>query len=400
MLGWILPILQTVMSVVLIRLLIMLNVLPTNYLILLIAFLTMLAVFTFLTQISGKYAKAGRVFAIMTASVLIIGCFQLFRIERMFSKISNADMKIETEINANIVTDTVTETEAEHKLEEVTSSNDSVNKILTNDTFIVYISGIDTNGSLSETSRSDLNIIASVNTNTKQILLTTTPRDYYVILPVSGGQMDKLTHAGIYGVDVSMETLENLYDISIDYYVRVNFRMLVDLVDAVGGITVNSEYAFNSGKYSFSKGDNQLSGREALVFVSERYAFTNGDIQRGENQMQVIKSLIDKVSSISIIKNAGEIIDAISENFETNMTGDEIASLLKMQMNDGASWDIVMNKVKGTDDLRTTYSAGNQELYVMIPDQQSVCEAKEMMQKILDANDNRQSIHNFDIENE
>lgn len=385
--GIILVVLQTVLTLIFLGLIIVLNIIPAKYLVPLSILLTVFVGFTFFTQLSGKCFKSGKIFAILIGFILILGVVYLFKIDRMFSEISNVDVKIETE----------NETETESESEAVLIDSD---KKLTKDVFAVYISGIDTYGSISTTSRSDVNIIATVNTNTKQILLTSTPRDCYVMLPVKDGQMDKLTHAGIYGVDVSIGALENLYDISIDYYIRINFTTLIDMVDALGGITVYSEFAFNTEEYSFSKGENQLSGKEALTFARERYAFANGDKQRGENQMQVIKAMINKAMIPAIIQNAGYIIDTISKNIETNMDTSEITNLINMQMNDGAYWNIFMGSVEGTDDLRITYSGGSQKLYVMIPDQDSVCEAKKMMHQVMEMNKCRHSYHAFDIKKE
>lgn len=261
----------------------------------------------------------------------------------------------------------------------------TTDKVVTKDSFTVYISGIDTYGSISSTSRSDVNIIATINPKTRQILLTTTPRDYYVSLPIAGGAKDKLTHAGIYGVDASIETLESLYDINIDYYARVNFTTLIGMVDALGGITVNSEYDFTSiWGYSYVKGENQLNGEEALSFSRERQAFANGDNQRGINQTLVLKAMINKAISPTIITSYSGIVSSISESFETNMTASEISSLVKMQMDDMASWNIVSSAVTGTGDSRTTYSTGSQYLYVMIPDLATIETAKAMIQKVID----------------
>ena len=259
------------------------------------------------------------------------------------------------------------------------------NKEVTEEPFTVYISGIDTYGSISSTSRSDVNIIATVNPETKQVLLTSTPRDYYVELPVSNGQKDKLTHAGIYGVDVSMGALEDIYDMDIDYYVRVNFTGFVDIIDSLGGITVDSDYTFTSiWGPSFQAGENKINGEEALAFSRERYAFADGDNQRGKNQMKVIMAIIDKAASPAIITNYTSVLDSASGSFETNMSSDEISKLVKMQMSDMASWDIVTNSVTGTGANKAAYSSGSQLLYVMIPDEASIAEAKDKMQQVMD----------------
>lgn len=259
-------------------------------------------------------------------------------------------------------------------------------KEITDEAFTVYISGIDTYGSISKTSRSDVNIIASVNPVTRQILLTNTPRDYYIPCSFADGGMDKLTHAGLYGVDASIKTLEDYYDIDIDYYLRVNFSSLVGIVDSLGGVTVNSDYAFEASGYSFKAGENELDGDKALAFSRERYAFSSGDNQRGINQMLVIKAMLKKAMSPVILINYGKIMDNISGSFETNMSADEISGLIKMQLNDMAEWNIVTNAVTGSDSSQTTYTSGSQEIYVMIPDKVSVSSAKTKMQQVINGN--------------
>ena len=250
--------------------------------------------------------------------------------------------------------------------------------------FNVYISGIDVSGPITTNSRSDVNIIMTVNPNTKKILLTTTPRDYYVTLPgVSGEARDKLTHAGIYGVDVSMNTLENLYGIDITYYARVNFTSLVTIVDALGGVDVNSEYAFEAGGYQFQQGVNTLNGDQALAFSRERYSFTEGDNQRGKNQEAVLTAILQKAMSPTILTNANQIIASVSDSVETNMTQDDMAKFINMQLSDGASWTIESQAATGTGDNQSCFSSGSQLLYVMWPDEAVVSSLSGRMQQIL-----------------
>ena len=250
--------------------------------------------------------------------------------------------------------------------------------------FNVYISGIDVYGSISKSSRSDVNIIMTVNPDTKEILLTTTPRDFYVEIPgISGGSKDKLTHAGIYGVDASMRTLENLYGIDISYYAKVNFTSLVTIVDALGGVDVESEYAFSAGGYSFSEGTNHLNGEQALAFSRERKSFSSGDRQRGKNQEAVIEAIIEKAMSPAILKSANEIIASVSDCVETNMTRDEMAEFINMQLDDPAVWSVESQAADGTGSSASCYSSGSQKLYVMIPDETIVAECSQKMQDIL-----------------
>lgn len=253
--------------------------------------------------------------------------------------------------------------------------------------FNVYISGIDVDGPIATNSRSDVNIIMTVNPNTKKILLTTTPRDYYVQIPdISGEQRDKLTHAGIYGVDASMRTLEQLYGIDISYYARVNFSSLVKIVDTLGGVDVDSDFEFTAGGYQFKKGMNHLDGKQALVFSRERYSFEDGDNQRGKDQEKVLTAILNKAMSPAILSNASALIADVSDSVQTNMTQEEMAKFIKMQLNDGASWTIESQAASGTGDTQACYSSGDQPLYVMWPDEAVVQSISAKMNEILNGN--------------
>ncbi|MCB6202629.1 LCP family protein [Extibacter muris] len=249
--------------------------------------------------------------------------------------------------------------------------------------FNIYISGIDVSGPITTNSRSDVNIIMTVNPKTKKILLTTTPRDYFVQIPgVSGEQRDKLTHAGIYGVDVSMNTLEQLYGIDISYYARVNFTSLITIVDALGGIDVHSDYDFKALGFSFKKGINHLNGEESLAFSRERYSFESGDNQRGKNQEAVLTAILQKAMSPAILTSANEILRNISDCVETNMTQDEMSRLINMQLSSGTAWTIESAAAAGQGDNQACYSSGSQLLYVMWPDEDSVRQIAEKMKNV------------------
>lgn len=250
--------------------------------------------------------------------------------------------------------------------------------------FNVYISGIDVAGDISTNSRSDVNIIMTVNPVTHHILLTTTPRDYYVQIPgVSGEQKDKLTHAGIYGVDVSMETLEELYNIDISYYARVNFTSLIKIVDALGGVNVYSEYAFSAGGTDFVHGTNHMNGEQALAFSRERYSLEGGDNQRGKNQEAVLKAILEKAMSPAILTSANQIIASVADSVETNMTQEEMAKLINMQLESGSGWYIETAAATGTGDSQACYSSGSQLLYVMQPDMASVQSLQSKMRSVM-----------------
>ena len=277
----------------------------------------------------------------------------------------------------------------------VTIEDDGSTVDVTSEPFVVYLSGIDTRTNyLPARSLSDVNIILAVNPETKKILMVHIPRDYYVQIHGTTGLKDKLTHAGTQGgVELSMATIEDLLEIEIPYYVRVNFNAVVNLVDAIGGININSDvnYSFtcwtDSG-CSFSPGLNYVGGRCALAFARERYAYETGDRHRGENQEQVIELIIDKVTSSStLINNYTGILNALDGTFQTNLTTDEITSLVKMQINDMASWSIESFNVDGTGASLPTYSYPNQNLYVMEPNMDTVSKAVEKLNEILETNE-------------
>ncbi|MEY8483759.1 LCP family protein [Lachnospiraceae bacterium 48-21] len=249
--------------------------------------------------------------------------------------------------------------------------------------FNIYISGIDVAGSITKNSRSDVNIIMTVNPSTKKILLTTTPRDYYVQVPgISGEARDKLTHAGIYGVDRSMATLENIYDIDISYFARVNFTSLITIVDALGGVNVESEYAFEAGGYSFEKGMNHLNGEQALVFARERHSFQDGDNQRGKNQEAILKAILERIMFPDILFQANDILNNVADCVETNMTRDEMAKFINMQLSERAAWEIETTAATGSGDKQACFSSGSQLLYVMWPDEAVVSDISRRMKKV------------------
>ncbi len=269
-------------------------------------------------------------------------------------------------------------------IESKVISNDSAKKIVTENSFVVYVSGIDTTGSISTTSRSDVNILLAVNPVDKRILLLSTPRDYYIPLSISGGVHDKLTHAGTYGINVSMDTLKMLYGTDIDYYVRLNFTSFVKIIDALGGIRAYSDYSFSTENYSFKKGYNNMNGAQALEFARERYSFTEGDRQRGKNQMAVIQGVIEKATSPAVLSKYSSLLSSIQSSVQTNISTDDVGSLVKQQLNDMASWDISTYSVDGTGSSEYTYSIPNQRAYVMIPDKNTVNEAKLKLKEIME----------------
>ena len=259
---------------------------------------------------------------------------------------------------------------------------------VTKEPFNVYISGIDVEGDISTVSRTDVNMIATVNPVTHEVLLTSIPRDYYVTLPTKGAQ-DKLTHSGLYGIQETIGAVEDIMGIDINYYVRVNYTTVVKLVDAIGGIEVDSSYDFTtSGMQSlnghhFVKGINHVHGRAALAFCRERHSFVNGDMQRNENQQLVMEGILKKaVSSTTILTSYTSILDAVRGNMETNMSTDEMSSLIKMQLNGMPGWDIQKQAIKGTNGWGQCYALGF-SASIVNPDPEENARAVDKIVKIM-----------------
>ncbi len=254
--------------------------------------------------------------------------------------------------------------------------------------FAVYLSGMDTYNEISSADRSDVNIIAVVNPQSHQILLVTTPRDYYVTIPnISGRQRDKLTHAGIYGTDASMATLERLYEMDIQFFGRVNFTSLINIVDALGGLEVVSDEEFDTGWESgamihVNEGVNYFDGTSALAFCRERHALEDGDNARGRHQQAVITAMIKKMMSPAMLRGATEIIDSVSDGVDTNFTMEQIQSLVKTQLRKNPEWHIYSVSAEGYGDKQTCYSSGNTPLYVTIPNEQSVANIIDLINRV------------------
>ena len=257
---------------------------------------------------------------------------------------------------------------------------------VTKESFNIYISGIDIYGNISQVSRSDVNMIATINPRTHEILLTSIPRDYYVRLHGTTGYKDKLTHAGLYGINMSIETLEDLFEINIDYYVRVNFTTLVNLVDAIGGVDITSDKAFTArtnGSCTYVKGKNHLDGKCALAFSRERYAYSEGDRHRVQNQQAVITAILNKaLSSSTLVKKYSSILESMGSSFQTNMPQDKIYSLVNMQLDSMPKWNITSISVNGKDSSNYTYSYSAGKLYVMEPDMSTVVNATNKIKEL------------------
>ena len=358
--GTVLLIVQAILSIAAFFQLWRTQMLPALYLVIIAA---LLVLFWLLVKRCQEYSaprKVSRVFSVFLCAFLALGCVWA---QQGLSALDN------------VTSGLVTGTEA--------------NKI-TKEPFVVYLSGVDNRGELTEKARSDVNILAVVNPSTKRVALINTPRDYYVDLAGTNSK-DKLTHAGLYGVETSMATLGNLYGVNVDQYLRINFAGFISIIDAVGGVDVYSDQAFTSvgspGYYdptTFVEGWNHLDGKAALAFARERHAFASGDIQRGINQMKVIDAMLNKIKSPALLMGFSKIMDAAADCFVTSFSQDQISALVRMQLSDFAEWDIESYTVTGTSSSSTKcYSAKGQKLYVMKPDDASVSKAREMIASVL-----------------
>ena len=251
------------------------------------------------------------------------------------------------------------------------------------DILTIFVSGIDTYGSLTSVSRSDVNMVVVVNKKTHQILMVSIPRDYHVEL-ASFGAYDKLTHAGIYGVEESMATLSNLFGIGIDHYVRVNFSSVENIVDQLGGVDVYSEFSFSVPGVSVTEGKNHLSGSEALRFVRERKLLPNGDGDRIKNQQALLKGVIQKLLSPDMLMNFDGVLEATQGNFQTSIDYNTLSSLVKEQLATMPNWDMQTISVTGYATYsESTYSMPGWNLYVLEPDYESVQVATAYMNQMI-----------------
>ena len=358
--GNILLILQGLLSVLALVQLWRTQMLPVLYLVILAALLALLWLLVKRCQEYNVPGKVARVFSVFLCAAMALGCFWA---QQGLSALGSMTSGLLTGAEANKIT---------------------------KEPFVIYLSGVDTRGELTEKARSDVNILAAVNPVTKRVALINTPRDYYVDLAGTDSK-DKLTHAGLYGVETSMETLGNLYGVNVDHYIRINFAGFISIIDALGGVDVYSDQAFTSvgspGYYdptTFVEGWNHLDGKSALAFARERHAFASGDIQRGINQMKVIDAMLNKIKSPALLMGFSKIMDAASDCFVTSFSQDQISALVRMQLSDFAEWDIESYTVTGTSSSSTKcYSAKGQKLYVMKPDDSSVSKAREMIASVL-----------------
>jgi len=362
--GMVLLVLQAILSLAALVQLWRTQMLPVLYLVIITALLVLLWLLVRKCLASRTGAVVARVLSVMLCAALAVGCVWA---QQGLSALDSVTSGLLTGAEANKIT---------------------------KEPFVVYLSGVDNRGELTEKARSDVNILAVVNPSTKQVALINTPRDYYVDLAGTDSK-DKLTHAGLYGVETSMATLGNLYGVNVDHYIRINFAGFINIIDAIGGVDVYSDQAFTSvgspGYYdptTFAEGWNHLDGKSALAFARERHAFKTGDIQRGINQMKVIDAMVNKLKSPALLMGFSKLMDAAADCFVTSFSQEQISALVRMQLGDLANWDIQSYTVTGSGAKSTKcYSAKGQSLYVMKPDENSVNEAKALIAAVLGGED-------------
>jgi len=268
----------------------------------------------------------------------------------------------------------------------------SSNIDVTTTPFLLFINGIDTRtGKLPARSLSDVNILMAVNPKKKEVLMTAIPRDYYVQLHGTSSLKDKLTHSGTYGgINSTIATIEDLFSLKIDHYVRLNFNSVVNLVDAIDGININSDVDYSFSCHTnksciINPENNYLDGKCALAFARERKAYSTGDRHRGENQEQVISAVLTKItSSKTLISKYSEILDAVDGTFESSLSMDDVTSLIKLQINNMSKWNVNTYNVNGTSGMDYTYSYPNQKLSIMYPDYSTITSAKNKLKHVLE----------------
>jgi polyisoprenyl-teichoic acid--peptidoglycan teichoic acid transferase len=327
-----------------------------------------------------KYNQVAKDDSYTLTDSLLNGEFEGFLLEESQEKILEENYDGFTSKTRILYTFTIQVTE-----ESVTKETD-----ITKDSFNILISGIDTYGKINTVSRSDVNIVVTVNPKTGKISLVHIPRDYYVQLYKKNGLKDKLTHAGIYGADTSVKTVEKLLDIDINYYIKFNFTSVIDIVDTIGPIKVYSDQTFTSGlyddntneAYTYVKGYNTLNGKETLSFCRERHSLADGDRARGEHQEAVIEAIIKKMTTPAVLTKYSKLMSTLSDTFITNLGEENMTNFVKKQLNDNTDWETTKMVMDGKSSMEYTYSYPRQKLYVMIPSEDSINQAKEQISSV------------------
>ncbi len=290
------------------------------------------------------------------------------------------EVKIYSEISPQFKENTKIIDTIEVKVEQESITKDVV---ITKEPFSIFVTGIDTYGDLSSVSRSDVNMVITINPLTHKMLLTSIPRDYYVQVAGTTGLKDKLTHAGLKGVETSVKTIENLLKTDINYYVKINFTSLVQIIDAIDGVDVDNPFEFTADYvedtgavyYVYKKGLIHLDGRQALGYVRERYGLREGDVARARHQQQVIKGMVNKLTSGTILTRYTKILGSIEGNFATNLSLSNLTAFIQKQLDGNPSWTVENLVLGGADSSELTASMPDLYSSVMLPNEESVNEA-------------------------
>ena len=290
--------------------------------------------------------------------------------------------------NTKVIYQTVYYTEAKNDALAVSD--------ITNEPFSILISGNDTYGDVGELSRSDVNMVVTINPLTSTVLLTSIPRDTYMPTYCDAtetcviGAMDKITHTGIYGINTTQRTVENFLDMEINYTFRANFSSVIDIVDALGGVDIYVEEGMAVSTFyadhtleGVTEGWNHLDGKRALAYARERHAYLDGDNQRVRNQQQVLMAIFEKATSTDIITKYASLLDALSKAFETNLTTNEITDLIKFQIQAMPEWKFESYQITGYGDMLNCAALGS-EASVTVPYDESIRIAQEKIRAVLD----------------
>ena len=286
--------------------------------------------------------------------------------------------------NTKVIYQTVYYTEAKNDALAVSD--------ITNEPFSILISGNDTYGDVGELSRSDVNMVVTINPLTSTVLLTSIPRDTYMPTYCDAtetcviGAMDKITHTGIYGINTTQRTVENFLDMEINYTFRANFSSVIDIVDALGGVDIYVEEGMAVSTFyadhtleGVTEGWNHLDGKRALAYARERHAYLDGDNQRVRNQQQVLMAIFEKATSTDIITKYASLLDALSKAFETNL----ITDLIKFQIQAMPEWKFESYQITGYGDMLNCAALGS-EASVTVPYDESIRIAQEKIRAVLD----------------
>jgi len=270
-----------------------------------------------------------------------------------------------------------------------TTTTEKLEKIKSGDSINIYISGSDARSkTIQANSRSDVNMILTINPNTKTILMTSIPRDYEVLPHGKTGLTGKLSHVGIYGLETTKKTVEDLMGIEINYAVKMGFSAVVELVDLVGGIDINSDQEFDSYHmkgWHVKKGINHMDGAHALAYARERYAYSSGDRHRVLNQQQVLQATLKKMmKSQSLLTQYDQVLSSLSQFYITDVPRSVISKYVKMQLNNMTSWKFKSQSVNGGRKYAKTFSAPNTDIFIATPDYNSIKKSRNKIKQTIE----------------